>query len=225
LRRNTTIGELRWPETPEFVAVASQVKQNAVAIIIDALWSGYDLLVAEVLARIDVNQADAEVERSITQLLEPRIREHLSSYLPFYVQHSVRENESRRPPPAQAPEYDVAFVLRENPRVCWPVEAKVLRTDRTLAAYLADIREQFLTCRYAPFSASGAMVGYLLKGDPHRALGNIEAALAMPLINGPNSSPRPHKVSAHVRLVPEGKPYPALFECHHLMMNMGVSVS
>lgn len=222
MRNGVTIAELRWPETPEFIFVASEIRKNVVTIIIDALWSGYDQLIERVLGQIDVNQADAEVERNVTQLLEPEIRENLDSYLPFYVQHAVRENESRLPPPAQAPEYDIAFVLRANPRICWPVEAKILRTDRTLAPYLADVREQYLTCRYAPFSSSGAMVGYLLHGDAHQALENIEGALGVQLVRGADDPPRAHRVSTHARIVPHGKSYPTPFECHHLIMTMDV---
>ena len=55
----------------------------------------------------------------------------------------------------------------------WPIEAKVLRTDGSVAEYVADLRNEFLTCRYAPFSSEGGMVGYLVSGDPEKALKNI----------------------------------------------------
>ena len=85
---------------------------------------------------------------------------------PFYVQHGPFERETMRPPPAQPPEYDLAFVFRADERIMWPIEAKVLETPGGVADYVRDIREEYLKCRYGPFSASGAMLAYLLDRYP-----------------------------------------------------------
>ncbi|TFH51772.1 MAG: hypothetical protein E4G89_01940 [Methanothrix sp.] len=55
---------------------------------------------------------------------------------PFFVQHNSYEHESRKAPPAQAPEYDIAFVLYQNERIKWPLEAKVLRTQQGISEYV-----------------------------------------------------------------------------------------
>ncbi len=123
-----------------------------------------------------------------------------------------------QPPPAQPPQYDIAFVFRADFRVIWPVEAKVLETPGTLAAYLSDVNEQFLTCRYAPFSRSGAMLGYLLNGEAVDAFSGISTHLGCELEILKNFADRPSRFSTHMRSVPSGKAYPADFPRHHLIM-------
>ena len=183
------------------------------------VWQGYDSL-REVLAGIDWSLATDDLERDITQLLEPRIRAHMPDPLPFYIQHEVCERETRKPRPAQPPKYDLAFVSYGNPRIMWPLEAKVLKTDRDVAKYVRDVREELLTCRYAPFSSEAGMIGYLLSGDPEAAFARIASALKVALEDGASSAGRPHKTSDHLREVPPEKRYPRNFRCHHLMMAM-----
>lgn len=165
-------------------------------------------------ARLDTK----DLERSITQLLEPRIRDVMTGYEPFYVQHGSFERETMKAPPAQPPEYDLAFVLRADERIMWPMEAKVLETPKTVAAYIRDIENEFLACRYAPFSSSGAMLGYLLKGQPDDAFTAIADKLNCQLEPVLEYKMRPNRLSNHQRNVPTGKPYPAKFECFHLML-------
>ena len=100
----------------------------------------------------------------------------------------------------------------------WPLEAKVLKTPRSLADYVRDVRDEFLSCRYAPFSSGGAMLGYLLSGAEGDALVAIEARLGRTLAAVPAFLDRPHRVSEHSRLVPAGKDYPVDFRCYHLML-------
>lgn len=137
---------------------------------------------------------------------------------PFTCRHAFREFETRLPPPAQAPEYDIAFVLLDNERIAWPVEAKVLRSDGAVAPYVADVREQYLTCRYAPFSCSGAMVAYLLEGETDVLFANLSKRLATDLIEPSESRGRAHRVSHHTWQVPSNRTYPRAFACHHLAM-------
>ena len=172
----------------------------------------------EVFEQIDPRQADDELERSITQLLEPQIRRTMTGDEPFYVQHGPYENETRRPPPAQPPQYDIAFVLSANPRIMWPLEAKVLRTDKTIALYVTDIVDEFLTCRYAPFSSEAAMLGYLFTGNPGHVFTNIAEKLKCTLYDHSSFPKRQHKTSKHMRTVPADKAYPQEFRCHHLIM-------
>jgi hypothetical protein len=137
---------------------------------------------------------------------------------PFYMQHGALERETMLAPPAQPPAYDLAFVFRADPRVMWPLEAKVLSTPSALADYLHDIHDEYLTCRYAPFSPSGAMLGYLLEGLEQDALENIANRLGVPLNPLDSFRDRPCAVSVHDRTVPPDKPYPSRFACHHVIL-------
>ena len=98
------------------------------------------------------------------------------------------------------------------------MEAKVIATARTIAPYVADIKNQFLTCRYAPMSRSGAMVAYMLRGDAQDFFDNVSRVLGAHLDAHAGQAPRQHRISRHRRPVPADKPYPAAFACHHLEM-------
>ena len=100
----------------------------------------------------------------------------------------------------------------------WPLEAKVLRSQGKLSEYIKDINNEFLTCRYAPFSSQGGMLGYLFSTETSKVCSNIEAKLSCSLEHHPHFLNRIHKISKHNRTVPSGKPYPANFLCHHLIL-------
>lgn len=197
-----------------FIALAQAWMQNPADKLLGLIWSGYDRM------RADDPVIDArDLERSITQLLEPRIRASMSGYEPFYVQHAPFERETMMPPPAQPPEYDLAFVLRADERLMWPIEAKVLETPKAISAYVEDINKQFLTCRYAPFSSSGAMLGYLLEGNSAQAFAAIAEKLSCLLEPVSEHPVKNNRVSKHVRSVPPGKTYPVSFACYHLILD------
>ena len=177
------------------------------------VWHGYDQM------QNDKPSVDGrDLERSITQLLEPRISRAMTGYEPFYVQHGPFERETMQPPPAQPPQYDIAFILRTEERIMWPMEAKVLKTSGAVSEYIKDIHEQFLTCRYAPFSGEGAMLGYLLSSTTDDVFQNIAKKTPCEMNDHPAFSSRPQKLSHHTRNVPSGKSYPSKFCCHHLML-------
>lgn len=178
------------------------------------IWDGYDRFVSQAPA---VDERD--LERSISQLLEPRIRDSMSGFEPYYVQHGSFERETMKPPPAQPPEYDLAFVLRADERVMWPIEAKVVETPTQIAKYAKDIQNEFLTCRYAPFTASGAMAGYLLSGKSADFFSNVSTKLGSPLDSVVQFSHRPNRQSDHDRQVPSGKHYPKGFRCYHIVLD------
>lgn len=219
-RRGRTIPELRWRDTPDFVEVAKSWREDSITILVGLVWQGYDLLREEVLSEIDCNQAEEQLERSITQLLERRIRRSMTGYEPFDVQHEVYEWESRQSAQAQPPQYDIAFFLRVNERIIWPLEAKVLSSDGAVAPYVQDIQNQFLTCRYAPFSSEGGMLGYLFSGTPSRAFNSIGAGVRCTLSHHLGFLGREHKISDHQRTVPAGKNYSYDFRCHHLILQI-----
>ncbi len=212
--------EARWPLTPEFSAIADSWSPDFSANLLRLVWEAYDLLAVELLSMVDCSQNDDSLETSITQELEKRIRRLMSGDELFDVQHKPCEYETRLPAPAQAPEYDIAFALRAFPRTMWPLEAKVLRTDKALAEYVKEIRANFQKCRYAPFSNQGAMLGYLVSGSELKALDNIQKKLRRTLSQHSDFPNRPHKTSEHRRIVPSGKPYPKHFRCHHLILRL-----
>ncbi|KGC74423.1 hypothetical protein DO71_2806 [Burkholderia pseudomallei] len=198
---------------PAFIALACSWMRDPAQWLLGFVWAAYDEMRTNPPA-IDTR----DLERSITQLLEPRVRDAMTGDEPFYIQHGSFERETMAAPPAQPPAYDLAFVLRADERIMWPLEAKVLATPGALADYERDIREQYLTCRYAPFSASGAMLGYLLSGTPAQALSRIATKLGCSLDPVSEFPTRPHRISVHRRSVPAGKTYPMDFGCHHLVL-------
>jgi hypothetical protein len=223
--RRKTIAEARFPIIPEFQKLARAWGDDAAVVLLRFVWQGYELLRRDVLDHVDARKENEDLERSITQLLEPRVRIAMTGDEPFDIQHGSYEHETRRPPPAQPPEYDLAFVLRANPRVMWPLEAKLVRTAGDVAQYVSEITDNFLTCRYAPFSREGAMLGYILTTDTSAVFGNIEKSVPCKLEAVSAFASRPHRRSSHTRTPPAGKAYPRSFICHHLLLLLGDSRS
>lgn len=208
-----------WPSSsiapdPTFIALACAWMNDPAETLLGFIWDAYDDMRANPPI-IDTK----DLERNITQKLQPRVAQIMTGDEPFYIQHGPFETETMAAPPAQPPEYDLAFVAWADERVMWPLEAKVLETPAKLAEYCRDINLQYLTCRYAPFSGSGAMLGYLLTGSASDALLGIEKKLGCVLRPVPGLSSRPHMSSNHTRSVPAGKKYPVNFECHHLILD------
>ena len=215
--------DLRWPDIAEYTELAQVWSEDAVNRVLAVVWRGYDDLVTEVLSHIDITEADEELERTITQILEPRIRRHLSGNEPYDIQHGSYEYATRQQAPAQPPQYDMAFEFYENPKMMWPLEAKILRSDRSVAAYARDVRNEFLTGRYAPYTNSGAMLGYLMHGSPTNAFINIEKAIDCQLQPYLVFSTRHHRISNHNRNLARKEFVSGSFRCHHLIMELGSS--
>jgi hypothetical protein len=216
-KKGQTIVESAYPSS-DLLAVAKKWVAASSTVMLDAIWNACAQFRAEVLDVVDLDAAPDDLERSVTQLLEPRIRRALTGDEPFYPQHGVHEWETRQPPPAQPPLYDIAFILTANPRIMWPIEAKVLKTDKAVAPYVRDLREEFLTCRYAPFSPEGVMLGYLVTGDATVAFKKIAEDVPCKIAVVAVPAPRQQAVSEHRRTVPAGKQYAVAFRCHHLIM-------
>lgn len=197
----------------DFVELADEWCRDQSVILLGFVWQAYDQI------KKDNPFIDGrDLERSITELLELRIHRVMSGDEPFQIQHGPHERETMKAQPAQPPQYDLAFKLNADERIMWPLEAKVLETDGFVSEYIKDIREEFLTCRYAPFSSEGAMLGYLLSGTPANAFKNLSEKIPCKLREHPHFSVRPHKLSSHIRRAPTGKTYPSSFRCHHLIL-------
>lgn len=218
-----TYSERRWPDTLEFNSVLRSWKAAGTTVLLELVWKGYDRFCAETLSQVDCSKDDDDLERDITQLLEPKIREVMTGYEPFYVQHGPYERETRLVGPAQPPQYDIAFILRSNPKIMWPLEAKVLKTHGRVAEYINEIQSNFLTCRYSPFSDEAAMLGYLLSGDSNTVFNNIADRGGWKLSTHAHFLDRDHRTSDHERKIPEGKSYPMHFRCHHLVLQLRIS--
>ena len=201
-----------------FAASAPQVMENVSSMIAGLIWRACDTLRDDLLSRFQREQDDYVLEDSITAALEPRIQDQLTRYEPFYLQHQCPEEATAIEGSAQTPKYDFAFVARSNERSKWPVEAKVLRTEAAVSAYVADLKEQFLTCRYAPHSSEGALLGYLLTGSPAVAFENIARAAGCTLDDYPDAPNRHHKTSTHDRTATTCATAPTPFRCHHLLL-------
>ena len=196
----------------DFVALAGVWCRDQSAILLGFIWQAYDQMKLD-----DPEVNPKSLERSITQLLEPRVRDVMSGDEPFYIQHGSYEHETMKKPPAQPPQYDMAFVLRADERIMWPSEAKVLETAKSVSEYVKEMRQQFIECRYAPFCSEGSMLGYLLSGIPADAFEKIANDVPCVLENHQNFPSRPQKISVHHRNVPAGKSLTAEFRCHHLI--------
>ena len=217
--------DLRWPDTQEFTQVATKLAPNAINNMLDAVWQGYSSFKDEFLNCIDISKADEELERTITQTLQRHIRNGLSGDESYDVQHGTYEPETRSPPPAQPPEYDIAFILKSNARIMWPLEAKIMRSPANVAPYVNDINNEFLTGRYAPFSHSAAMLGYLLSGNAEEAPPHIEKRLEATLKPHPVFHPHhSHHISNHQRNLSDKSWASGAFTCHHMIMPLNVSI-
>lgn len=223
MRSRRTIGEARWPDGGEFVALAKKWQPDLVTRLLGFVWDACDFLRAEVLAHVDCAKDDRELERSITQLLEPLIHRVMPGEQPFYVQHAPHEFETQSPGRGSPPVPDIGFFMWEGPRTMWPLEAKTLRTDRAVSNYVKELKKNFLNCKYAPFSREGGMLGYLVSGNQEQAFHDIAAGVPCKLAPHPEFLERDHRTSDHERDVPSGKDYPREFRCHHMILRLSDS--
>lgn len=221
-RRRRTISEARWPDTPDFVELAQKWRSDAITVLLNLIWQGYDLYQKDVLSEIDLSQADDQLERDITQGLSIYIDTSRSGFEPFILRTEWFENEQRQPSPARQKQYDLAFIWSSPPnvRIVWPLEAKVLHSEGSVSEYAKEITDNYITCRYAPFSSEAGMLAYLLKGDPKKTFDNISKSVPCLLDNHIDFPNRDHKISNHQRIVPAGKSYPSNFRCHHLVLKI-----
>ena len=220
MARRGNILQKRYPNTGDFVELAQAWNPDAISILIRLVWEGYDRLVTEFLSQINCDGTEEQLERSITQTLAWRIRRGMTGDEPFEVQQEVSEFKTSKSAQAQPPQYDIAFILIADEKMILPFEAKVLKSDVDVTEYVKEINNNFMTCRYAPFSSEGGMLGYLFSGDSNKAFTNIEIKVPCILDAHPHFPNRDHKTSDHQRIVPSGKLYPVDFRCHHLLFKI-----
>jgi hypothetical protein len=216
----STLFERRWPETPVFQEVAQQWREDQSRLLLGLVWGGYDSLCKKVLQELTLSVDDEAVEETLNFLLAMRIDGCKTGDEPFCVVHQPPEQTKRKRGRGRSPQPDIGFVLHEYPRSVWPIEGKVLHHDADVKAYLAEVRDNLLTGRYATFSREGAMLGYLLDGDPNTFLVNLAGNMTDPLSPHVSFPDRPHKVSEHVRTELPHLNSPMAFACHHLALRI-----
>jgi hypothetical protein len=221
MRRRHTISEQLWPKDASFSSLKAW-RADAATVILRLVWVAFDDLGADILSQVNWKGVEDEIERSLTFYHSVKIQEQQTGEEPFILIPETPEFETRQPAPARSSAYDFGFVMRGGDySMIWPIEAKVLKTDRKLTGYLKDLDDKFLKCRAAPFSHEGALIGYLLSGTPAVVFKGIEAHIGQFLLSPHEFADRNHRTSTHKRDVPDGKPYPKDFLCHHLVMEVG----
>jgi hypothetical protein len=200
----------------DFVRSIQEWRENAITVLMGYLWEGTRSFNQEM--RIDLTQDLENLERGLNQFLAQRVRDAMTDRPPFYFEHHPFEDEGRSMPPAAPKAPDFAFILRANPRASLAIEAKVLDTDNAVAQYVKEITDNFLKCRYAPFSSHGAMLGYLRSGRVDTALKSVETALTCTLVLSPALKHWKHHTSQHKRKSKNCRGCPAEFTCHHLIV-------
>jgi hypothetical protein len=210
--------ERRWPDSPPFQQIACNWCQDLSRLLLNLVWRGYDLFLSQDLEKVSFSSDDEAKEESLNYLLAIRIDQCKSGDEPFSVVHQPPEQTKRKRGRGRSPQPDIGFVLYDYPRTVWPLESKVLAHDEDIRPYLNEINTNFLTGRYATFSSEGAMIGYLLQGNPDRTFEVIGIQLNQPLVRHPHFEDRPHRISSHQRKEVPHPNSPREFTCHHLIL-------
>ena len=222
MTRRAAFREQAWPEDPDFKELALKWAETASEQILDWVWRAYDALRVGPMRRVDLTGPLDQLERDLTNLHFIEIQRlwarDTDGYSTLSPGHESPEFESRHSAPAKPPAYDLGFVHSQNPRISWPIEAKVVKKPSALSAYLGDVQNKFIEGIAAPFVGHGAMIGYLLSGTAHEVFAGLEARLSQSLNHHSVFATRDHWTSFHVRGKSQfGRDLPDLL-LHHLIM-------
>jgi hypothetical protein len=221
-RRIVTIYDHAFPNSPEWNAIANAWSDDVVESLLSLVWEGYDRMKAKILSKVDFSQPLHQLERTLTDahateiiLLWKANRTGFESFLP---KPEMWEPSSIASPSAMPPSYDIGFENVNDPRLRWPVEAKVLARPADVNRYLNDLRLKYLAGIGAPFSTQAALLGYLMDGKVIDAIAAIQSALGVKLKIFAPFAQRKHHNSKHPRSVPgiqSGTVH--TFVCHHMI--------
>jgi hypothetical protein len=212
--------ERRWPDSPSFQQVAHHWCEDQSRLLLDLVWQGYDRLLSQDLNEVPFSADDEAKEESLNYLLAVQIDQCKNGDEPFCVAHQPPEQTKRKRGKGRSPQPDIGFTLYNYPRTVWPLEAKVLAHGRDIDPYLQEIHANYLTGRYATFSSEGAMLGYLLHGDPEQTFAVIAVRLRQSVKPHPHFPDRPHRISSHRRNELAHLNLPREFTCHHLLLRI-----
>ena len=213
-----TPSELAWPMDDESRRQAEDWAAGVSIQVLDWTWRAFDALRKGNFASVDLTQPLEQLERDLARHHFREINMlwamETSGECAFTPHHEYPELETRSPAPAKPPAYDLAFVWNANPRIAWPIEAKVVPTSGTLADYLGDTKK-FTDGIAAPFVGEGAQIAYLLAEKTDDFFHNLAARLTTQLQSVLQFSTRAHRASLHARIN-----YPDLL-LHHMAMHCG----
>jgi len=222
MTRHAAFREQAWPEDPAFEELALKWAEAVSEQILDWVWRAFDSLRAGPIVRVDLTERVGQLERDLTNLHSIEIQvlwaRETGGFSALSPGHEIPEYESLHSDKAKPPAYDLGFVYLANPRVIWPIEAKVLRKPSALRYYLADVQDKFAVGIGAPFVGQAAMIGYLLAGTAREVFAGLEPKLSQPLKQFSAFDARDHRTSYHPRgRSPFGRDLPDLL-LHHLIM-------
>lgn len=221
----TVYDDLFPDSTPEFQAIVDAWPPHVVTQILTLVWGGFDRLKAlPNFNKLDFSKDYAQLERSLTGLHMDEIEllwcENKSSFESFIPKHEPWEFYGLTDRSARPPSCDLGFVLLNNRRVRWSVEAKVLKSAGAVAEYIGDLKK-YLEGVSAPFATQAALGAYLLDDDVKKLFATLAKKLACELKQHPDFPSRPHRYSEHKR--PSAKlanGMPTKFICHHLAFEL-----
>ncbi|MBN1360417.1 MAG: hypothetical protein JW993_07490 [Sedimentisphaerales bacterium] len=222
MSRRAAFREQAWPEDPVFKELALKWAEAVSEQVLDWVWRAFDALRIGPMAQVDLTRSAEQLERDLANLhfieIQSLWRRETDGFSALSPGHEIPEFESRHSAQAKPPAHDLGFVHLENPRVIWPIEAKVVRKPCALSAYLTDVREKFVAGIAAPFVDQGAMIGYLLAGTAREVFASLESELSQTLKHPSAFAARDHRTSFHGRdKSPFGRALPDLL-LHHLVM-------
>lgn len=208
--------EAAFPLPGDFAMHIQSWQKDAISKLMGYVWTGTTSF-SDSLS-IDLTGDFEHLERGLNQFLAQHIRDAMTDRLPYFLEHHPFEDQGRPSGGGQPKAPDFAFILRANPRATLPIEAKVLDTDGAVAEYVREISDNYLECRYAPFSSHGAMLGYLRKGTVERTLKSIESSMGCTLILLDALQQWRHHMSKHTRVSKSCQNCPKDFTCHHMIL-------
>jgi hypothetical protein len=217
--------ERRWPDSPAFQDIARRWCEDQSRLLLELVWRGYDSLVSQDLNVVAFSATDEAKEESLNYLLAIHIDQSKNGDEPFCVIHQPPEQTKRKCGRGRSPQPDIGFALYNCSRAVWPIEAKVLSHDEDIRPYIAEVRSNFITCRYATFSSEGAIVGYLLQGEPERTFAALGISLEQALIPHPYFPDRPQRMTVHLRKEVPHPHSPRDFVCHHLLFSIPIATN
>jgi hypothetical protein len=222
MNRLPTPIQANYPVPEDFVVMARRWQPDAIENMLGYVWQGFDTLLEE--ENFDLSKAEESLERDISFIVCQKIRDAMDGKPPYYLEHLPPENEMRASAQAAPPTPDLGFIWIHNPRAIFPLEAKILPTDRKIGKYVKEIKENFLTGRYASFSSEAAMLGYLLNGKVESAFENISTRLNCTLKRYPPYKERNHWFSLHKRKENGTGSSRNEFMCHHMIIFFGLCI-
>lgn len=159
-------------------------------------------------------------ERGLAALHVNEILELQSSEDLFVCKPEVDEFESLHSPKAMPPRYDIAFTLRKgNPRILFPLEAKIIEKSTSITAICKDFTDKYLTGKGAPLSNVAVLIGYLLSGNSKEAFSNIEKEISTTLTPSSSFPNKSHRESTSDR-EPSEQFSDRKFLCHWMICNL-----